>query len=158
MFSFQLRVFGLTIIHATLITITKFHLHNNVSDLVKQLPKKLYIIIRLSVSLDRCLWSNFSSRLFIDMLGTTFLFKYTRLVWPVPLAQVFARPQLIFPSKTWFCGIYLNFQQQKSLKNQYLPHSQSKSYQINSLKSCSSRSFQQHQSHIPIPLKISATI
>jgi len=31
-------------------------------------------------------------------------------------------------------------------------------YQINSIKSCSSRSFQQHQSHIPIPPKFSATI
>jgi hypothetical protein len=39
------------------------------------------------------------------------------------------------------------------LKNQYLPHSESKSYQINSFKSCSSRSFQQHQRHIPIPPK-----
>jgi hypothetical protein len=28
--------------------------------------------------------------------------------------------QLIFPSETWFFGIYLNFQRQKSLKNQYL--------------------------------------
>jgi hypothetical protein len=37
----------------------------------------------------------------------------------------------------------------KSLKNQYLPHSKSKSYQINSIKSCSSRSFEQHQRHIP---------
>jgi hypothetical protein len=41
-----------------------------------------------------------------------------------------------------FFGIYLNFQQQKLLENQYLPHSESKSYQINSIKSCSSRSFQ----------------
>jgi hypothetical protein len=54
---------------------------------------------------------------------------------------VLPRPQLIFPSKTWFLEIYLNFQQQKSLKNQYLPHSESKSCQINSIKSCSSRSF-----------------
>jgi hypothetical protein len=44
-------------------------------------------------------------------------------------------PQLIFPSKTWFFGIYLNFQWQKSLKNQYLPHSESKSNQISSIKS-----------------------
>jgi hypothetical protein len=36
--------------------------------------------------------------------------------------------------------IYLNFQQQKSLQNQL--HPQSKSYQINSINSCSSRSFQ----------------
>ncbi len=41
-----------------------------------------------------------------------------------------------FPSKTWFFGIYFNFQQQKSLKNQYLPHSESKYYQINSITSC----------------------
>jgi hypothetical protein len=54
--------------------------------------------------------------------------------------------------------VYLNFQWQKSLKNQDLPHSESKSYQINSIKSCSSRSFQQHQRHIPIPPKFSATI
>jgi hypothetical protein len=44
-------------------------------------------------------------------------------VWPVPLAQVSPRPQLIF-------GIYLNFHRHKSLKNQYLPHSESKSYQL----------------------------
>jgi hypothetical protein len=30
---------------------------------------------------------------------------------------VLSRSQLIFPSKTWFFGIYLNFQRQKSLKN-----------------------------------------
>jgi hypothetical protein len=81
-----------------------------------------------------------------------------RLVWLLPLAQVLPSPQLIFPSKTWFFGIYLNFQWQKSLKNQYLPHSESKSDQINSIKSCSSRSFQQHQRNIPIPPKCSATI
>jgi hypothetical protein len=52
----------------------------------------------------------------------------------------------------------LKIQWQKSLLNQYLPHSESTSYQINSIKSCSSRSFQQHQRHIPIPPKISAMI
>jgi hypothetical protein len=52
----------------------------------------------------------------------------------------------------------LNFQQQKSLLNQYLPHSESKSYQMNSIKACSSRSFHEHQRHVPIPLKLSATI
>ncbi len=80
------------------------------------------------------------------------------LVWPVPLAQVLPLPQLIFPCKTWFFGIHLNFQQEKLFKNQYLPHSESKSYQINSIKSCSSRSFQQHQSQVPIPPKFSTTI
>jgi hypothetical protein len=49
-------------------------------------------------------------------------------------------------------------QQQKSLYNQYLPHSKSKSYQINSIKSFSSISFQQHRRHIPIPPKNLATI
>jgi hypothetical protein len=40
------------------------------------------------------------------------------LVWPVLLARVLPLPQLISPCKTWFFGIYLNFQQQqKSLKN-----------------------------------------
>jgi hypothetical protein len=59
--------------------------------------------------------------------GPTLVFKpfarpfKGRLVWPVPVAQVLPCSQLIFPSKTWFFGIYLNFQQQKSLKNQYLP-------------------------------------
>jgi hypothetical protein len=77
-------------------------------------------------------------------------------VWPVPLAQVLSCPQLIFPSKSWLFGISFNFH--KSLKNQYLPHSESKSYQINSIKFYSSRSFRQHQSHIPILPKISATI
>jgi hypothetical protein len=96
--------------------------------------------------------------------GPTLIFKpfardfKGRLVWPVPLAQVLPRSQLIFPSKTWSFGIYLNFQQQKSLKNQYLPHSESKSYQINSIKSCSSRSFQEHQRHIPNTPKTSAMI
>ncbi len=71
----------------------------------------------------------------------------------VPLAQVLPRPQLILPSKICVFGIYLNFQRHKSLKNQNLSQSESKSYQINSIKSCSSRSFQEHQRHIPIPPK-----
>ncbi len=74
------------------------------------------------------------------------------------VAQVLPHPQLIFPSKTWFCGNYLNFQRHKSLENHYLSHSESKSYQSNSIESCSSRSFQQHQRHIPIPSKLSALI
>ncbi len=84
--------------------------------------------------------------------------SYNLLVWPVPLAQVLPSPQLIFPSKTWFFGIYLNFHRQKSLQNQDLTHSESKTYHINSIESCPSRSFQQHQRHIPIPPKFSAMI
>jgi hypothetical protein len=74
--------------------------------------------------------------------------------------QVLPCPQLIFPSNTWFFGIYLNFQQQKSVKKgiSSLFYSQSKSYQMNSIKSCLSSSFQQHQMHTPIPLKFSGMI
>ncbi len=79
-------------------------------------------------------------------------------MWPVLLAQVLPRPQLKFPFKTWFFGIYLNFQWQKLFKNQYLPHFESKYYLINSIKSCSSRSFQQQQRHIPISPRFSASI
>ncbi len=81
-------------------------------------------------------------------------------MWPVLLlAQVLSCPPPSFPSKTWFFGIYLNFQWQKSLNNSIsLTHSESKSYQINSIKSCPWRSFQQHQMHIPSPPKFSATI
>ncbi len=67
--------------------------------------------------------------------------------------QVLPCSELIFPSKTWFFGIYLNFQRQKSFKNHptfNLPHFETKSYQIDSIKSWSSTSFQQHQKHIPI--------
>jgi hypothetical protein len=72
--------------------------------------------------------------------------------------QMLPHPQPIFLFKTCFLKIYLNFQRQKSLKNQYLPHSESKSYQINSIKSYLSRSFQEHQRPGPIPLKFSAMI
>jgi len=49
----------------------------------------------------------------------------------VPLAQVLPRPQLNFPFKTWFFfGNLFEFSAaEKSLKNQYLPRSESKSYQ-----------------------------
>jgi hypothetical protein len=47
-------------------------------------------------------------------------------------------------------AIYLNFQQQNTLKNQYLPHLSSENYGINYIKSHSPRAFQQHQEHTPI--------
>jgi hypothetical protein len=60
-------------------------------------------------------------------------------------------------SKPGFLEFIWIFSGRNHLKmSKYLPHSESKSYQINSIKSCSSRSFQQHQRHIPIPPKISA--
>jgi hypothetical protein len=76
------------------------------------------------------------------------------LVWPMLSAQSVTMSSTDF----FFLGIYLNFQWHKSHKNQYLPHSESKSYQINSIKSYSWRSFKQHQRHISIPLKFWATI
>ncbi len=48
--------------------------------------------------------------------------------------------------KLIFQNLFEFFQGQKSLlKKQYLPHFDSKSYQINSIKSCSSKSFPWHQ-------------
>jgi len=77
-------------------------------------------------------------------------FPNSPLVWPLPLAaQVLPCPQPIFPSKSWFLLEFIwIFSGKKSLKNQYLSHSESKSYQINSIKSCSLRSFQEHQKPI----------
>jgi hypothetical protein len=57
-----------------------------------------------------------------------------------------------FLPKSGFLIFYLNLQWQKSLRTWYLPHPKSKTYEINSIKSCSLRSFQQYQMHIPIPL------
>ncbi len=51
----------------------------------------------------------------------------------------------------FFWNLFWIFSGRNHSKINYLPHSESKSYQINSIKSCSSRSFQQHQRHIPIP-------
>ncbi len=61
------------------------------------------------------------------------------LNWMVSL-QMLPCSQLIFPSKTWvFWNLFWIFSSRNHLKNQHLPHSESKSYQINSIKSCSSR-------------------
>ncbi len=80
-------------------------------------------------------------------------------IWKEIMLELNGKP----PSVTMFST---NF----SLKNQAflefiwifstrnLPHSESKSYQINFIESCSTRSFHQHQTHIPIPLKFWATI
>ncbi len=67
-------------------------------------------------------------------------------------------PQVIFPSKTLvFWNLFEFSVAEITKKNQYLPHSESKSYQIKSIKSCPSRSFQEHQRHVPIPPKFSAS-
>jgi hypothetical protein len=87
--------------------------------------------------------------MYVSMFWTAKYERKSCLNWMVSL-QMLPHSQLIFPSKTWLFEKKLNFQWQKSLKNQYIPHSKSKSYQINSIKSCSSRSFQQHQRRILI--------
>jgi len=52
-------------------------------------------------------------------------------------------------------GIYLEFSAPEiTLKINISPVSESKSYQINSIKSYSSRSFHQHQRHIPKKKKL----
>jgi hypothetical protein len=65
--------------------------------------------------------------------------------------------QLIFPFKPIFCNC-LDFQEQKSLKNQYLPHLTSENYEIKSVKSDSPRAFQQHQEHPRIPVQFAVSI
>ncbi len=73
-----------------------------------------------------------------------------RLVWPMQLARVLLCPQLIFPFKTSFFGIYLEFSAPEITLKINISHVfESKSYQINSIKSYSSRSFHQHQRHKP---------
>jgi hypothetical protein len=57
-------------------------------------------------------WTLFSN-VSINFLNSQYERK-SCLNWMVSL-QVLPRPKLIFPSKTWFFGIYLDFQWQKSL-------------------------------------------
>ncbi len=77
------------------------------------------------------------------------------LVWSVPLAQVLRCPQLILPSKTWFLKLYWIFCSRNHFK---INISHILNCQINSIKSCPSRSFQEHQRCIPIPPQFSAPI
>jgi hypothetical protein len=55
-------------------------------------------------------------------------------------------------------AICLSFQQQNSLKNQYLPQLSSENSEINSIKSDSPKAFQQHQEHLKIPVQFSVSI
>ncbi len=74
-------------------------------------------------------------------------------MWPVPLAQVLPHPQLHFPSKTWIFWNLFEFSVAEitsksiSFKIKINPHFESKSYQINSIKSCTSRFFQTPKAH-----------
>jgi hypothetical protein len=57
----------------------------------------------------------------IDYFLNSQMWKEIMLELNGKLSSVIPHSQLIFPSKTWSFGIYLNFQWQKSFKNQYLP-------------------------------------
>ncbi len=76
-------------------------------------------------------------------------------VWPVPVGpSVTTSSTDFFLPKPGFFGIYIEiFSSRNHFKNQYLPHSESKSNQINSIKSLLIKNFffQTHQRHIPIP-------
>ncbi len=106
----------------------------------------------VEVTCQAVIFSNFFRSFFLQIL-TFYLPLSLSLSVVVLLAHVLPHFQLIFSSKTQLFGIYL-----KSLLNQYLPHFESKSYQINSIKFCSLRSFQQHQRNIPILPKFSTMI
>ncbi len=67
------------------------------------------------------------------------------------------KAQLIFPFKPIFCNLF-EFSEQKSLKNQYLPHLTSENYEIKSIKSDSPRAFQQHQEHPHIRIQFAVSI
>jgi len=67
------------------------------------------------------------------------------------------KAQLIFPFKPIFSNLF-EFSEQKSLKNQYLPHLTSENYEIKSIKSDSPRAFQQHQEHPHIRIQFAVSI
>ncbi len=69
------------------------------------------------------------------------------------LAQVWT--YLLFFNFTTIC---LNFQEQNTLKNQDLPHLNSKNYKTNYVKSNSPRAFQQHQKYPQIPIQFWVSI
>jgi hypothetical protein len=67
------------------------------------------------------------------------------------------RAQLIFPSEPNFCNLF-DFSEQNSPKNQYLSYLSSEICEINSIKSNSSRAFQQQQECPQIPTQFSVLI
>ncbi len=82
------------------------------------------------------LWPFSMSQKHIPLVCTVMSMHTTRWAKWAKVDQVFAQTTNLRPSFwiihfNWFFGIYLNFQLQKSLeKSIYLPHSESKSYQI----------------------------
>jgi len=85
------------------------------------------------------IWVILNSRLTkVSLIFLSFI-----LVWLVPLAQVLPHPQLIFPSKTWFFwNLFKIFSCRNHLKINISHILNPNLYQINSIKSRSSRYFQ----------------
>jgi hypothetical protein len=85
-------------------------------------------------------------------------------IWKENMLELNGNPSSVTMFSTDFSfqnlvfGNLFGFRLHKSFKNQYFPYFESKSYQINSNKFFSSRSFQEHQKHIPIFPKFSAMI
>jgi hypothetical protein len=82
------------------------------------------------------------------------LFICTSLVCVVGPSVTMSSTDFSFQNRVFFVIIWIWIGRNHFL-NQYLSHSASN---LTKYKSCSSSSFQQHQSHIPIPPKISAII
>jgi len=93
--------------------------------------------------------------IYVSIFWTAKYEKKSCLDWIVSL-QVLSRSQLIFPSKAWFFGNLFEFSvaEVTYLKINISHILNQKSYQINSIKSCSSRSFEQRKRHFPIPSNI----
>ncbi len=88
-------------------------------------------------------------------------------IWNEIMLELNSKPSGVYHILNWFflpkpgfLEFILNFQQQKSLLNQCLPHFESKSYQVNSILNPPHQdlSNKQHKRHIPIPPKFSAMI
>jgi hypothetical protein len=96
----------------------------------------------------------------------TFLKKKLLLVWPCSVGPSVTTSSTDFSfQKNLVFGNLFEYSASENYLEINISHiSESKSYQINSIKSCSSRSFQQHERHVPseeivpIPPKFSATI
>jgi hypothetical protein len=75
----------------------------------------------------------------------------------MPFAQVLSRPQLIFCSKTWSFGIYFSWKILLKINIFHILNPNlTKQIPLNPVHQ--DLNFQQHQRHIPTPLKFSAMI
>ncbi len=89
---------------------------------------------------------------------------FNRQIWKEIMLELNGKPSNVttsltdFPFQNLVFWNLFEFSAARITLKSIFPHPKSRPYQINSIKSCSSRSFVQHQTHIPIPFKISAMI